>query len=354
MRHYTHIFLAFGLCVSLTTGCSKSSQEPQALEPVAAVTLVDVGVGNLPLLTHSYGAIEFDPSGQHTLTTDIEARVVELKTLPGARVAEGDVILRLGLSSASSLQLAQARRNAQAAQAALARARRLRTDGLASDADVETAQASADDMTALADSLEQRLGAVSNLPAPISGIVTELLVEPGQLVVPGSQLARLSSPDALRARMRVEVEDAAALENGDPVHLTALDRTGAEMETMISSIDLRVDSATRMATVFATVLAGHGLLPGEAIRAEITRAMLRGVVLVPRASVFTDEKGNYVFVASKEKAELRRVTTGATTGDFTQIRNGLSDGEKIVLEGAAILSDGMKIRLQDTAQGEGR
>jgi membrane fusion protein (multidrug efflux system) len=69
-----------------------------------------------------------------------------------------------------------------------------------------------------------------------------------------------------------------------------------------------------------------------------------GVVLVPRESVFVDETGSYVFVEDQGKATLRRIQTGITVHGSTEITGGLSPGEAVVVEGAAVLSDGMQVR----------
>ena len=68
------------------------------------------------------------------------------------------------------------------------------------------------------------------------------------------------------------------------------------------------------------------------------------MVIVPRAAVFEDETGSYVFVARGNTANLQRVETGLTSGEKTEIRKGISTGDEIVVAGAATLSDGMKIR----------
>ena len=51
-----------------------------------------------------------------------------------------------------------------------------------------------------------------------------------------------------------------------------------------------------------------------------------------------------MFVDKAGVAEQRRVTVGETSGDQTEILSGLTEGERVVTTGVAILSDGMKLK----------
>ncbi len=338
-----HIILVAALGAALAAACSGPASTPVA-EPVALVTLADVKSGDLPETVSGYGSVEFDPSKQHTINAEIEARVLEIMAVPGDTVEKDQIVLRLGPSSVAGVEMARARRDAVAAQAAADRANRLREDGLASDADVEAAETNARDLAALAASLENRTSAVRSLRAPIAGVVDAVLVEPGDLVAPGLMIARLASADAIQARIGIEIEDASRLKPGDAVSLSALDASSAAVETVIRAIDTRVDPGTRMANALVAVPAGQGFLPGEAVRAEIVVAIHEGALFVPRQAVFRDETGTYVFVADKALATLTRVETGLTSGNRTEIISGLTAGQSVVTDGAAILSDGMKLR----------
>jgi RND family efflux transporter MFP subunit len=331
------------LAVSLLAGCATPAETP-APEPVAEVSTTKAVTGDLPVVFTGFGSVEFDPAGQRSLTAEIEARVLELRALPGDAVAKGDAVLRLGPSSGAGVELATSRRDALAAEAAAARARRLRDDGLASDADVETATVVAQNLAALADSLTARAGSIATLRSPIDGIVDAVFVEAGDLVVPGTTLARLASPGAIQARIGVEIEDAALLSPGDAVSLRGLDNSAATFESEIRIIDYRVDPTTRMASTLVPILPDRGLLPGEAVRAEMTAEVRPGIVHVPRRSVFADEAGSYLFVVRHARAVLERVQVGLTANERTEIVEGVAAGETVVVEGAAILADGMRVR----------
>ena len=118
----------------------------------------------------------------------------------------------------------------------------------------------------------------------------------------------------------------------------------------VDGIDYRVDPTSRSASVYVLVPQNAGMLPGEAVRAEITTGVRANVVLVPRHSVFLDESGWFLFVAKDGVAELHRVETGLTVGESTEITSGVAAGDTVVVEGGAILTDGMKVRVPQSAQ----
>lgn len=317
--------------------------------PVALVKTSPAVTGDLPVTISGFGAIEFDPAQQRTLNAEIEARVLELKAQPGDSVEKGSVVLRLAPSSTAGVTMTQTRRDANAAAEAAARARRLRDDGLASNADVEAAENTAKDLAAQAASLESRAGSIASMRSPIAGVVDAVLVEPGDLVAPGAPMVRLASPGAIQARVGLEIEDAARLKSGDAVTLKALDASDTVVKTTVRNIDARIDPATRMTSVLVEVPAGHGLLSGEAVRADITVETRTGVIIVPREAIFLDETGPYVFVSNAGAASLKRIETGAANASQTEVKSGLKAGEAIIIEGGAILSDGMKVRTADPA-----
>jgi hypothetical protein len=67
-------------------------------------------------------------------------------------------------------------------------------------------------------------------------------------------------------------------------------------------------------------------------------------LLAPKSAVRTDGGQSIVFVVRDERAERRAVTVGAADGDQVEIVSGLNAGERIVVDGAATLTDGARVR----------
>jgi multidrug efflux pump subunit AcrA (membrane-fusion protein) len=74
-------------------------------------------------------------------------------------------------------------------------------------------------------------------------------------------------------------------------------------------------------------------MPGMNCRVSLSEARNGDFLLAPKDAVFGEGTERHVFVArTKGKPEKRMVTTGANDGRMIEITEGLSEGEKILLQ----------------------
>jgi multidrug efflux pump subunit AcrA (membrane-fusion protein) len=66
------------------------------------------------------------------------------------------------------------------------------------------------------------------------------------------------------------------------------------------------------------------------------------------------EAGTSVYVAEGNAARRRTVTLGGRAGGRVEVLNGLSPGDKVVVGGAALVSDGAKVSPVEEPAGDGR
>ena len=238
--------------------CSGGGEEADAgaTEPVALVTLATAQQGSIAQTTTLYGAVEQGSDAQYTLSAPVEAMVDSVPAPVGTAVARGQTVVRLRASPGTRASLAVAQADFRTAQAAFARAQRLRADGLVSDADVETARAAAQGGRALLDSLSAQANGL-NLRAPGPGHVASIATNPGDLVQAGTTIATLSRLGDLRARFGVEPGLARTLSPGTVLRITP-SGSGTPFSAPILSIDQTIDTQTRLASIFVRVPAGTG------------------------------------------------------------------------------------------------
>jgi multidrug efflux pump subunit AcrA (membrane-fusion protein) len=68
---------------------------------------------------------------------------------------------------------------------------------------------------------------------------------------------------------------------------------------------------------------------------------------VPRAAVFTDRGEQIVYVASDSTADRRAVEAGFEDEDYVEILSGLTEGERVVVQGQRSLKPGAPIKIMD-------
>lgn len=336
--------IAPGLLLVLA-GCSGSgsSGDEQDASPVALVTLAPVQMGTVAQTVTLYGAVEQGAVAQYTLAAPVEAMLVAVPAPVGTAVARGQLVVLLRPTPATQADLSSAKSAAAAADAALARAKRLRADGLASDADVESARSAAETARARLQGLSQQAGGL-DLRAPGPGNVEAVAFNPGDIVSAGAVVATISRAGGwLRARFGVDPAAARRLAPGETLTVSPASG-GSTFVTRIASVDPTVDPQTHLASVFAPLPPGLDVGPGEPLSAQVPVARSGNALTIPYQALLDDGGQPYVYVVTHGVAHRLDVTTGPSSGDTIAITKGLAAADEVVVQGGTAVEDGMKVR----------
>jgi RND family efflux transporter MFP subunit len=179
------------------------------------------------------------------------------------------------------------------------------------------------------------------------GTVTERVVSPGTLVMPGTVLLRLKQEDRIRLQVEVPVEQAETLRVGTPVHYG---QPGTPQRLAhLTSIARAADPRARTATVEA-VVRDHALFPGAYVEMTLDLSPRRSRLTVPLEAIQRDlDNRTFVWVlhgsaAGAKKASLtvkrRNVTLAGRSGMRAAVSKGLSPGAEVVVTGSSDLRDG--------------
>lgn len=326
-------------------GCSsQGSQDSQSSSPAALVKTAQAVVAPVETKLRLYGAADGGTAANRVLAPLAESVLVGIDAQVGTRVRQGAVIARLRPSPASSLDLLRARSDASAAQNQFARMQRLRRDGLASDADVESARLAFDSTQATASSLTMRQGSLL-LRAPFDGIVSTITASPGDIMAAGATVATLVPASATRAKFGIDPEEARFVRAGST--LSVLDANGnVKFAVPIQAVDPGVDPTTRLAAIYAMLPGGVGIGSGEALIGEVTIQSATALPAIPYSAVLSDAGQPYTFVVRKGIAQRVNLVLGATSKEFAAVISGIKAGDYVVTEGGTALDDGMKVRLK--------
>lgn len=322
-------------------GCSKPASEPASV-PTALVTLAAVSQGGIAETVTLYGAAETSASARLALVAPIDANVVEIAAPVGTAVSAGQIIARLTPGPVARLDLTRAESDARLASAALARARRLRVDGLVGNAEVDTARAAAQSALATRASLGARSGALV-LRANGAGFVDTVPPAVGDLVAAGGVVATIARSGDVRARFGID--PALARRIGRGVRLSIVPAGGgAPFTAPVLSVDPGVDPATRLASVYTLVPASVGIGPGEALTAEVRVSEAKAALTIPYAALLDEGGQPYIFVVERGVARRRDVVTGPAGDQQVAILKGLTASDAVVVAGGTALEDGMRVR----------
>jgi multidrug efflux system membrane fusion protein len=347
--------------LGLTAACHSdqtAKKPPSTPVRVAAATRIDA-----PVTLSASGVVE--PMQTVAVTTQVTGTLLEVLFQEGETVQAGQVLFRIdprplqaSLDQARAT-LARDQAQADAGRRDDARYQTLATKGYVSrsQADQVHATALAQQATVEADRAALRSATVSlgyaTIHAPISGRSGALLVRRGNIVNPGSgPLVVINQLRPVLIRFPVADQDFPAVQRAlasHPLQVTAManDSTQASERGQLSFLDNAIDSLTGTVTGKATFpnTARH-LWPGELVFLTVQLDVQRGVLAVPNEAVLTGQDGSYVYVVdSKNTAQTRNVVTGLSIGDVTVVAQGLTDGERVVIDGQSRLNPGSRVSL---------
>ncbi|MEZ6317631.1 MAG: efflux RND transporter periplasmic adaptor subunit [Phycisphaerales bacterium] len=347
-----------------------------------------------------YGKVTYDETSVARLTAYFPGRIDRLfVNYVGVPVAKGDHLAELYSPELLGAfeELRQARRASdqnrastdlvrEATRDTLAAAReKLRLFGLTDDqiASIENGSFTSDRLT---------------IYAPIGGVVTHLAVREGDYVQTGAPIATVADLSRLWLDLEAYESQLPALRWGQPVTFTVESHPGETFEGRVSFIEPMVDERTRTAAVRVAVdnadghlkpgmfasavvrarmgedgalgtgefarhwvcpmhpsivkpepgscdICGMDLVPAETI-AGVAGSDAVSPLVVPRTSVLFTGTRSVVYVAIDAETptyEAREVTLGPLAGDEYIVRDGLSEGESVVVEGAFRVDSAMQI-----------
>ena len=90
--------------------------------------------------------------------------------------------------------------------------------------------------------------------------------------------------------------------------------------------------------------ADNALFPNQFVNARLLVETLQNVVTVPTSAIQRGSPGTYVYVINTDSTvAVRQIKTGAVDGDLTEVRSGLTAGERVVIDGTDRLRDGIRV-----------
>ena len=293
------------------------------------------------------------------LGAEAAGRVARIVRREGARVAAGEVLVELDAATAarrrdlareevamSRGRLAAARAAGALARQELDRARSLRASNLVSQEQLDQALTAAERAAAevVADSAQVERAAAAlrlasedlsnmSIRAPFAGVVTEVITELGESVVPGQPLIEILDPAALYVSAELDEVDIGRVTVGLPARV----RFDPFPDVKVPGEVLRVapyvsdvQEQNRTLEVEVSFRRGPGdpdPRPGTSADVEIVLNSRRGVLRVPTFAVV---EGNQVLVVDRGRAQRRRVAAGIRNWDFTEITSGLAEGDRVI------------------------
>jgi membrane fusion protein (multidrug efflux system) len=194
--------------------------------------------------------------------------------------------------------------------------------------------------------LKTRLG-YATIRSPIAGVVTEKRLQAGDIVAPQTRLFTVADMSTLVSRVMVSELEVPLMKPGATVDVTVDALGGARVPGRIRRIFPTADSVTRLVPV-EVALTGSALnqiKPGFTIRSTFRLGTRNDVVLIPTRAVMGPAGARTVVIVRQGKSERRIVRVGPDIDGTTEVLEGLSVGDTVIVAGQALLRDGAAVRI---------
>jgi HlyD family secretion protein len=210
--------------------------------------------------------------------------------------------------------------------------------------------------------------------------VAEVLVDAGDTVTAGQNLARLNLPEGGQLVVQAPVAGLVSTSNatvgatasgkGEPlfsiiarsefdlvglvptrdIAKLAVNQTArikvigaGEVDGRVRRLSTTVEPNSQLGQVFVGVTTNRRLLVNSSARAQIKTGQSCGVS-VPLTAILYGTAGTVVQVVRRQRVETRRVETGLMSAGQVEIREGIAEGDIVVARAGALLREGDPVR----------
>ncbi len=275
------------------------------------------------------------------VVSETQGRVVGVFAALGANVREGQVLATVdAVLKESAFKSAQSA--FEKAKRDMERFTTLHAEKNLSDNDLENARLTLTNAEAQLVTAKRHLDDAT-IKAPISGILTERLLEKGAMMQPGQVVGTIVDLSSLKIRVNVPEHDAFGLRVGAPV----LVRTDVYAQTTfagrITAIGSKADAAhSYPVEIVLPNSSSHPLKAGQSAQVEFA-TQPAAVLALPRTALAGTAERPVVYVLSGTTATRRTVGLGREYGTSVEITNGLQEGETVIISGQQNLRDGAAV-----------
>ena len=284
------------------------------------------------------------------LYPEMAGTLLTVKVKKGARVSKGQILAVIDNGGMSN-QLSQLKTQAALAQTTFERQATLWEQKIGSEIQYLQSKAQAEAQANAVLQLEKVL-AKAQITAPFSGVIDQVLKDPGTVVSPGngSEVFRLIN----LSNMYIEVD----VPEGYLGAVTKGKKAGVYFPVLQDSVNAVVRETGNyinpnnrsFSAEIAVENPNGSIKPNLNARVHINDYTNENALLIPQSVISENAAGEqYAYVAELNNGEAiakrHIITTGKTQGDFVEITSGISAGDLIIKEGARSVKDAQAVKI---------
>ncbi len=360
--------------VALTlSGCARNEAAPAAMPP-PQVTVAQVLTRPVTEFDEFTG--RFEAVDRVELRPRVSGYIASINFTQGKEVKKGDVLLVIDPRpyqadyNRAKAQVAQARTQLELAKSERDRAVKLLAQHAISQEEYDTRTSSREEAHANVEAAQAALDSAAlnleftRVTAPITGVVGRAEVTAGNFVSSGqTRLTTLVSTDPIYVSFEgdeqaylkyMEFGRSPHTNNRQPIWVGLADESGYPHQGVMVFVNNEIDAQTGTVRARGSLENhDHQFTPGMFARVKLPGGPAHDALLINDSAVGTDQSAKYVLVVGHDnKVEYRPVKLGPIVDGLRVVREGLSAGDTIVVNGLQRVRPGAPVTPQRVAMGE--
>lgn len=356
----TNAWLLLAAAASLFACAEENDEAPPPIRSVRYMTVKKTAESGQRTFSGSLAA-----GNQSQLSFQVTGRIQKLTVKTGSRVKKGELIaeldpadFELALREAQA-NAAQARAQAENADANYQRIRRLYETRNTSRQDLDAARTQRDTARSAkvaAQETVQRLRRqldYTQLKAPAAGTINNVMAEINEVVTAGKPIVTLQAGKALEASVDVPESFVRLISIGDTARVL-IGALNAEAKGVVQEIGVAAEGTGVFPITVKLDTDPKNARPGMVVEVVLTPA--KGSMpepegfKLPLTAIGEDRDGRYVFRVQGEpdsegKVVRQAIETGQLTADGIYVTQGITEGQRIVTAGVSRIQDGLTVKI---------
>ena len=285
---------------------------------------------------------------QANISPEQGGQIKQILVKEGDRVSAGTVLAKLN-TSVFATNLDELDKGIELAQTVYDRQARLWEQKIGSEIQYLQAKNQLENLQKRRETLLAQM-AMSTVKAPFTGVVDRIWQKEGELAAPGQPLLTLVNMSEMKVKADVSENYVQAVKQNAMVDVD-FPSFGITSKAPIRQVSNIINPSNRTFSVEVRVPNSNGMLkPNGIATLKIKDFELSDALVVPAIAIGKDAKGAFLFVITEQdgepKAVKKYVVTGRTSGGQTRVVEGLTSGDRVVVEGYNEIANGDLVRIQ--------
>jgi membrane fusion protein (multidrug efflux system) len=283
-----------------------------------------------------------------SLLAKISGTLEEILVREGQKVKKGDILARLD-DEDYRIAVDRAKSAFELAKAEYERDKAIYAKGVIPTAELDSNKTRMETARADYENAQLQLSRCI-ITSPMQGVVRRLDAKVGLQLAVGDPLAEIIEIDRVKAVVGIPESDVTAVRGVDSVDIS-LQALGNRIVS--GKVHYLASSPDTVARLFRLELAidnqAGEILPGMFFRADVVKRIVPDAVVIPYYSVISRINEQYVYVEDQGIVHKKTVRLGVMEKWAVEVIEGLSSGERLVVEGHRDVEDQQKVKVVKAA-----